>query len=76
MGKDTRAWTGQQAGAAVNLGRALLEGVGTGDVFIGWGEVALHVRRQLSPEEIERLDPEWLACPAVDMAGATRPRRR
>lgn len=43
--------------------------VGQGELFPAWGEVAFHLRRQLSDEEMRFLSPEWLALPAIDLAG-------
>ena len=53
----------------VNLAASLLEGVGSGENFAGAGDVAIHFRRALSYHEIEKLTHEWLAIPAIDMAG-------
>jgi hypothetical protein len=55
--------------APTALGRELLAGVGTGETFMHRRELAFHIRRSLSEEEIATLSPEWLAIPAVDMAG-------
>lgn len=49
------------------LAASLLEGVGAGETFVHVKEIAIHVRRSLSPTEIAQLDPSWLAIPAVDM---------
>lgn len=49
------------------LGEKLLEGVGVGPWIHHEKELAVHVRRQVSPFELRGLDPEWLAIPAVDM---------
>jgi hypothetical protein len=55
--------------AGRSIGEGLLFGVGTGETYYKEGEIAIHVRRSLSEEEIAGLDPVWLAIPAVDMAG-------
>lgn len=47
-----------------------LDGVGEGRDFVSWRpNGVLHYRRKLAPAELARLSPEWLAIPAVDMAG-------
>lgn len=51
------------------IGEQLLDGVGTGETYILHGKTAVHVRRSLSPTEIAGLSAEWLAIPAVDIAG-------
>lgn len=51
------------------IGIKLLDGVGVGETFIKAGEVAFHIRRRLSDEEVAGLDTDWLAIPAVNMAG-------
>jgi len=56
-------------GLVYGLGVKLLDGVGAGETFMKYGEVAFHVRRSLSDQEIAGLDPAWLAIPPVDMAG-------
>jgi hypothetical protein len=48
--------------------RELLAGVGTGEDYWQAGDAAYHLRRRLSEAELGRLDPEWLALPAVDGA--------
>lgn len=47
---------------------ALLLGVGAGPVLCNRGGIALHLRRRLSPAELARLSPAWLAIPATDPA--------
>ncbi len=54
--------------ALFTLGRKLLQGVGNGETFEKTGDLAIHVRRSLSDEEIAGLNPEWLAIPAIDRA--------
>jgi hypothetical protein len=49
------------------LGEELLAGAGVGAWIHHEKIVAVHVRRQLSPRELDGLDPAWLAIPAVDM---------
>jgi hypothetical protein len=44
----------------------LLKGVGVGQDHWTRGDGAIHLRRRLSDAEIERLDPAWLALPAID----------
>lgn len=56
-------------GFAYALGTRLLNGVGVGQIYLKTGESAFHIRRSLSAEEIAGLSPEWLAIPAVDIAG-------
>lgn len=53
----------------LKIGRDLLAGVGTGETFEKQTDTAIHVRRRLSESELAGLSPEWLAIPAVDMAG-------
>lgn len=60
---DARAWEK----ARTKL-RTLLAGVGTGEDVRERGDVALHLKRRLSDGELARLDPAWLANPAVDGA--------
>lgn len=55
--------------AAYALGESLLNGVGMEPTYTKIGDIAFHVRRPLTPEEIAGLSPEWLAIPAVDIAG-------
>ena len=74
-GLDVSQWTRQQAKAADRLAKDLLGGVGTGETFLGWGRLAFHARRRLSDAEVARLSAEWLATPAVDVAGELRARR-
>lgn len=54
---------------AYAIGEELLDGVGIGETYRKAGEMAFHVRRSLSSEEIAGLDPVWVAIPAIDMAG-------
>lgn len=49
--------------------RALLAGVGTGETRAETKVNAFHVRRALSPSEIDALDPAWRELPAIDMGG-------
>ena len=74
-GQDVRLWSRQQARAAERIAKDLLKGVGHGETFVGWGGVCLHARRRLSDAEVSRLSAEWLAKPAVDVAGELRDRR-
>jgi hypothetical protein len=55
--------------AAYALGETLLAGVGMEPTYMKIGDIAFHVRRSLSADEIAGLDPDWLAIPPVDMAG-------
>lgn len=50
------------------LARGLLRGVGTTEERVEMGEVALHLRRPLTSEEIAGLPKAWLDSPAVDVA--------
>jgi hypothetical protein len=47
------------------LGRAL-DGVGQAPTVGTLRKAALHMRRSLTPVEMEFLDPAWLAIPARD----------
>lgn len=56
----------------LSLGRKLLHGVGTGELFRFVTEpqgIALHVQRRLSARELSALSPAWLAIPARDERG-------
>lgn len=55
--------------SAYALGQSLLAGVGMEPTYTKIGELAFHVRRSLTEQEIAGLDPAWLAIPPVDMAG-------
>lgn len=61
-------WSKSAAGQARSVALNLLGGVGTGEDFVEAGELVYHVRRRLSDPELARLDPHWLAIPAIDMA--------
>jgi hypothetical protein len=52
---------------AFALGRELLEGWGTGPTIEHVKGIAFHVRRRLSPAELEVLDPAWLAIAPIDL---------
>lgn len=54
---------------AADLARRLLDGVGIGRDIEGAVTLAHHCRRQLSPDELRRIDQEWLAKPPVDSGG-------
>lgn len=62
-------WDAIRTGAARGLAISLLRGVGHGQDFWKRGESAMHLRRQLSDEEVAGLPPEWMALPAIDEAG-------
>ncbi len=62
-----RAVTGKRL--LFSIGRKLLDGVGSGQMFEKVGDTAVHIRRSLSDEEIAGLDPAWVALPAIDRAG-------
>ncbi len=61
-------WDGRDWEKARAKLRMLLLGVGTGEDVRERGDVAIHLKRRLSDGELARLDPAWLACPAVDGA--------
>jgi hypothetical protein len=59
-------WDRKTLAKARGRAEVLLEGVGTGPDHWTRGADAIHLRRRLSDAEIERLDPAWLALPAID----------
>jgi hypothetical protein len=60
------SWDHRRKAKARGRALALLAGVGTGPDHWKEGEGALHLRRRLSEAELARLDPGWLALPAID----------
>lgn len=52
---------------AQEIARRLVEGVGEGEIIEHTKGVAFHARRRLTDTELAKLDPAWLAIPAVDM---------
>lgn len=64
--KPVAAWSRQEKADAWALASALLRGVGTGANHSAEGGHAIHLRRQLSGDELAMLKAEWLALPAVD----------
>jgi hypothetical protein len=48
--------------------RELLSGMGTGLDYWEAGGAAYHLRRRLTDAELARIDPAWLALPAIDGA--------
>ncbi len=65
---DSADLTGAQMVFMAELGKSLLNGVGTGQDYELWKGPCFHFRRQLSDSELQLLSAEWLAIPAVDMA--------
>lgn len=61
------ATTDAEARAAATQCAAMLAGVGMEPSRFEPKDIAFHLRRSLSDAEIARLDPAWLAIPAVDM---------
>lgn len=62
---------GPRLGAVlVAKARELVAGVGDHAAgFWHTDSVSVHFRCPLTPDELEALDPEWLACPAVHRGG-------
>ena len=58
---------------AVEVAHRIMRGVGTPPDQLGAGDIAVHLRRALTPKEIAKLTPEWLAIEAVHVAGHVRP---
>lgn len=52
--------------AARRLASSILDGVGIGESVELVKPVCVHIRRSLSPADMEFLTPEWLAIPARD----------
>jgi hypothetical protein len=65
---DTASVDRKRRRLAFALGHKILDGVGVSPSREQIRGKAFHVRRALSPEEIARLPPGWLALPAVDDA--------
>jgi len=70
----------RQERSAVDLGHLALANVGDArEEQLGWGNAAgvhvVHVRRPVRPDEEGLLPASFLACPAIDGAGRTRPLR-
>lgn len=61
-----RDWGPKREAKARGRGLTLLAGVGTGPSLWSEGGVVIHLRRRLADEELARLEPAWLAIPAVD----------
>ena len=51
---------------AKRVAMGILNGVGTGESVETLHLTCLHIRRSLSPAEMEALSAEWLAIPARD----------
>lgn len=62
-------WNRQQRDLARKRARALLGDVGMKPERLDRGGQVAHLRKALTDAEIARLPPEFLACPAVDVAG-------
>lgn len=60
------SWTAKRRAKAATALRELLGGVGTGPDHWSDTGLALHLRRRLSDAELARIDPAWLALPAID----------
>lgn len=67
--KRVSRWLPWTLDKAFELAEDLLFGVGSGEWYRKLGDVAIHLRRRLSDEEIAGLPAEWLAIPAIDEAG-------
>ena len=66
--KPRTEWTASEVKESHKLCRKLLREVGR-EEFWKVGEVCEHYRKLMTTEEIQRLDPKWLALPAIDEAG-------
>jgi hypothetical protein len=62
-------WGREQQRKAASKLRNLLAGVGAGEDHWGSLDVSCHLRRRLSDRELARIDPAWMAIPAVDLSG-------
>jgi len=67
--KRREDWTASEVKEGRKLCRKLLREVGGGEEFWKVGEMCEHYRKLMTAEEIQRLDPKWLALPAIDEAG-------
>lgn len=54
---------------AGDLALRLINGVGIGRTIEGTVQIAHHARRVLSPDELRRIDQDWLALPPIDRGG-------
>jgi hypothetical protein len=68
LGKHSGQWASSDVRRVHHVAHQLLEGVGVGKWHEETNERAYHLRRRLSDDELARLDPAWLAIPAVDMS--------
>ena len=66
--KPREDWSASEVKEARKLCRKLLREVGR-EEFWKVGESCEHYRKLLTNEEIQGLDPKWLALPAIDEAG-------
>ena len=62
-------WSDELARRAKKLCRKLLREVGRDQEFWKPGQICEHYRKLLTADEIQLLDPKWLALPAIDEAG-------
>jgi hypothetical protein len=61
-----RRWGAKHHAKAYGRAATLLAGVGEGRDFREDGDYCIHLRRKLTPAEMARIDPAWLAAPAID----------
>lgn len=66
--KQREDWTASEVKESHKLCRKLLREVGR-EEFWKVGDVCEHYRKLLTDQEIQSLDPRWLALPAIDEAG-------
>ncbi len=69
----TASLSGKEARRAKAFALELLDGVGMGPDRRERFEIAFHVRRRLTPDEIRRLDPVWCQIEPVDLGGEGEP---
>ena len=63
---SSERWGGGVLRAARRVALEILSGVGAGESIEMVRPTCIHVRRSLSPAEVETLSAEWLAIPARD----------
>ena len=64
-----RQWTGSEFSSARKFAKKQLAGVGQDTPFLKTGDIAIHFRKMLTPNEIAMLDPEWMKLTPIDEAG-------
>jgi hypothetical protein len=67
-GKRVAEWSPGMLERAHAILRVLMYGVGQGETKIDSEGYVLQHRRTLTEEEIAKLEPAWLALPAIDEA--------